>query len=100
MIDLECDELYIKKLLYNIRGNCPIELLIAEFEKRNKLRVLENWLDGRVAEGNQLPSIHNALAKIKIDTNASPEDFLLNNQYYDSKVVGKYCEDRDPHLAY
>jgi len=24
----------------------------------------------------------------------------LNNQFYDSKVVGLYCEDRDPHLAY
>lgn len=22
-----------------------------------------------------------------------------DNQYYDSKVVGKYCEKRDPHLA-
>lgn len=21
------------------------------------------------------------------------------NQYYDSRVVGKYCEKRDPHLA-
>jgi len=52
LIDIECDELYIKKLLYNIRGNCPIEQLIEEFEKRNKLRVLENWLDSRAAEGN------------------------------------------------
>ena len=24
---------------------------------------------------------------------------LRENQYYDSKVVGKYCEKRDPHLA-
>jgi len=23
-----------------------------EFEKRNRLRVLENWLDARVSEGN------------------------------------------------
>ena len=22
-----------------------------------------------------------------------------DNQFYDSKVVGKYCEKRDPHLA-
>lgn len=26
--------------------------------------------------------------------------FLRENQCYDSKVVGKYCEKRDPHLAY
>lgn len=35
-----------------MRGNCPIEELIEEFDKRNKLRLLENWLDSRMAEGN------------------------------------------------
>ena len=25
LIDLECDETYIKQLLYNIRGSCPVE---------------------------------------------------------------------------
>jgi len=29
-----------------------MDLLIHEFEKRNRLRVLENWLDARVTEGN------------------------------------------------
>lgn len=96
---MECDETYIKQLLYNIRGLCPIEQTIEEFEKRNKLRVLENWLDARVSEGNQIADIHNALAKIKIDTSQNPEDFLINNQYYDPKVVGRFCEDRDPQLA-
>lgn len=79
LIDLECDENYIKQILYNIRGGCPIEPLIEEFEKRNKIRVLEGWLDSRVAEGNQIPAVHNALAKIKIDTNQDPENFLMNN---------------------
>lgn len=52
LIDLECDENYIKQILFNIRGSCPIEPLIEEFEKRNKIRVLESWLESRVAEGN------------------------------------------------
>lgn len=26
--------------------------------------------------------------------------FLRENQFYDSRVVGKYCEKRDPHLAF
>ena len=26
-------------------------------------------------------------------------NFFRENQHYDSKVVGKYCEKRDPHLA-
>ena len=25
--------------------------------------------------------------------------YFRENQHYDSKVVGKYCEKRDPHLA-
>jgi len=45
------------------------------------------------------PATHNALAKIYIDSNNNPERFLRENQYYDSRVVGKYCEKRDPHLA-
>jgi len=40
------------------------------------------------------------MAKIYIDTNREPEAFLKSNAFYDSAVVGKYCEDRDPHLAY
>ena len=99
LVDLEADENYLKQILYNLRGNCPVDELVAEFEKRNKLRVIENWLESRVSEGNQTPSIHNALAKIYIDTNKDPQTFLANNPYYDSKLIGHYCEDRDPHLA-
>lgn len=36
---------------------------------------------------------------IIIDSNNNPEHFLTTNPYYDSRVVGKYCEKRDPTLA-
>jgi clathrin heavy chain len=39
------------------------------------------------------------MAKIKVDTNQNPQQFLSKNQFYDPKVIGKFCEDRDPHLA-
>jgi len=100
LIDLDCSEDFIKNLLQNVRSACPVEPLVAEVEKRNRLRVLLPWLEARVAEGNQDPSLHNAMAKIYIDTNRDPETFLKNNAFYDSAIVGKYCEDRDPHLAY
>mmetsp|Transcript_25743 Transcript_25743/g.76674 ORF Transcript_25743/g.76674 Transcript_25743/m.76674 type:complete len:1721 (-) Transcript_25743:262-5424(-) len=100
LIDLDCSEDFIKSLLQNVRAACPIEPLVAEVEKRNRLRVLLPWLEARVAEGNQDPYLHNGIAKIYIDTNKDPETFLKNNAFYDSAVVGKYCEDRDPHLAY
>lgn len=50
-------------------------------------------------EGAVDPPTHNALAKIYIDGNNNAERFLRENPYYDSKVIGKYCEKRDPHLA-
>ena len=77
-----------------------MEELVEEFEKRSKLRMIEFWLEQRAQEGITIPALHNALAKIKIDTNQDPENFLINNTFYDSKVVGKYCEERDPHLAF
>lgn len=57
------------------------------------------WLEARIHEGCEEPATHNALAKIYIDSNNNPERFLRENPYYDSRVVGKYCEKRDPHLA-
>jgi clathrin heavy chain len=52
-----------------------------------------------VSEGSQDVNVHNALGKIAIDTNNNPEQFLSTNPYYDSLVVGKYCEKRDSTLA-
>ena len=52
-----------------------------------------------VAHTAQDPAVHNALGKIIIDTNNNPEHFLTTNPYYDSLVVGKFAEKRDPHLA-
>ncbi|CAG8774729.1 12958_t:CDS:2, partial [Acaulospora morrowiae] len=69
-------------------------------EKRNRLKLLLPWLEQRVNEGNQDTAIYNALAKIYIDSNNNPEAFLRENTFYDSLVIGKYCEKRDPHLAY
>jgi len=100
LIDLDCSEDFIKNLLQSVRAACPIEALVAEVEKRNRLRLLLPWLEGRVAEGHQDPALHNAIAKICIDTNREPETFLKTNAFYDSATVGKYCEERDPHLAY
>ena len=52
-----------------------------------------------MSEGSQDVHVHNALGKIIIDSNNNPEHFLTTNPFYDSRVVGKYCEKRDPTLA-
>jgi clathrin heavy chain len=71
LLELDCDEIYIKQLLNSIRV-CPIPDLVEEFESRVKLRMLQPWLEARSAERIQDPALHNALAKIYVDINQDP----------------------------
>ncbi|KTG42705.1 hypothetical protein cypCar_00016438 [Cyprinus carpio] len=99
LLDVDCSEDVIKNLILVVRGQFSTDELVAEVEKRNRLKLLLPWLESRIHEGCEEPATHNALAKIYIDSNNHPERFLRENPYYDSRVVGKYCEKRDPHLA-
>lgn len=100
LLDVDCSEDVIKQLILSVRGMFSVDDLVEQVENRNRLKLLLPWLETRVKEGNDEPATHNALAKIYIDSNNNPEKFLHENQFYDSKVVGKYCEKRDPHLAF
>ena len=100
LLDSGCNEEYIRNLIMTVRGLCPIEPLIKIATERNRLKLLLPWLEERDKEGSQDPALHNSLAKIYVDIGKNPEEFLTQNQYYDSKEVGKYCEDRDPYLAF
>ncbi|XP_005091567.1 clathrin heavy chain 1 isoform X2 [Aplysia californica] len=99
LLDVDCTEDIIKQLILVVKGQFSTDELVEEVEKRNRLKLLLPWLETRVLEGVNEPATHNALAKIYIDSNNNPERFLRENQYYDSRTVGKYCEKRDPHLA-
>lgn len=99
LLDVDCTEDIIKNLITVVRGQFSTDELVEEVEKRNRLKLILPWLESRVQEGSDEPATHNALAKIYIDSNNNPERFLKENPYYDSKVVGRYCEKRDPHLA-
>ncbi|KAI4455202.1 clathrin heavy chain related [Holotrichia oblita] len=99
LLDVDCSEDIIKNLIMVVRGQFSTDELVEEVEKRNRLKLLLPWLESRVHEGCVEPATHNALAKIYIDTNNNAERFLKENQWYDSRVVGRYCEKRDPHLA-
>jgi hypothetical protein len=99
LLDVDCSEDIIKNLIFIVKGQFSTDELVEEVEKRNRLKLLLPWLESRVHEGCIEPATHNALAKIYIDSNNNPERFLKENQFYDSQVVGKYCEKRDPHLA-
>jgi len=101
LIDVDCAEDVIKSLLSTVNpASIPIDGLVAEVERRNRLKILLPFLEATLAAGNQQQAVYNALAKIYIDSNNNPEKFLKENDQYDSLVVGKYCEKRDPNLAY
>lgn len=100
LLDSDCNEDYISNLIMAVGPKAPAAELVEQAERRNRLKLLQHWLEARVSEGNQEESVHNALAKIFIDLNREPKEFLINNQFYNSKVVGQYCEHRDPFLAY
>ncbi|KAL1511931.1 hypothetical protein AB1Y20_005212 [Prymnesium parvum] len=100
LLDADCSEDFVRALILSVRAMAPAEQLVEEVEKRNRLKLLQPWLEQRQNEGVQEAAVHNALMKIYIDMNNRPEEYLMSNMYYDSKVVGAYCEKRDPHLAF
>jgi len=64
----------------SILAQCPIAPLVEEVEKRNRLKMLQQWLEARVSEENNTePATHSALAKIYIDSNSNADAFLENN---------------------
>ena len=99
LLDVEADESFMQNLILSVRSLVPVDGLVAEVEERNKLSLLTPLLEQLVSEGSKDPQVHNALGKILIDTNNNPEHFLTTNPYYESAVVGKFAERRDPGLA-
>lgn len=99
LLDAEADENFIKTLILSVRSLLPVGPLVEEVEKRNRLKMLQPFLEHLMNEGSQDPAVHNAMGKVIIDSNNNPEHFLLTNPHYDSLVLGKYCEKRDPNLA-
>ena len=101
LLAMDCDENIIKQLLSSIDSSAvPMDELVAEVETHNRLKILLPFLESTLAAGNQQQAVYNALAKIYIDSNHDPEKFLKENDLYDTLIVGKYCEKRDPNLAY
>ncbi|KAM0341118.1 hypothetical protein ACHAPQ_000779 [Fusarium lateritium] len=101
LLDVDCDENVIKQLLSTVNAqSISIDALVSEVESRNRLKLLLPFLEATLQAGNQQQGVYNALAKIYIDSNNNPEKFLKDNDQYDTLTVGKYCEKRDPNLAY
>lgn len=100
LLDLDADEDFIKELLFMVRHSCPVAQLVEAVETRNRLRLLQGWLEAKISEGNTEAATHNAIGKIYVAMNKEPQEFLANNQFYEPMVLGQYCEKMDPYLAF
>merc|ERR1719203_2694492 len=100
LFDLGANEDFIKRILMAVGSACPVDEMVEIAETRNRLRLLQPWLEARVATGSTESGTHNALGKIYITLNKEPRQFLTNNMFYDPKVLGPYCEALDPSLAF
>jgi clathrin heavy chain len=100
LLGLDYSEDFIKKLIMSVKNTVPVDELVDEVEKRNRLKILLQFLEARVGDGATDVGVHSGIAKVYVESNINPEHFLDTNAYYDSRDVGRFCEKRDPYLAY
>ncbi|KAF6756119.1 hypothetical protein DFP72DRAFT_846886 [Ephemerocybe angulata] len=81
LLDVDCDESTIKCLLASVTDNFRIEELVQEVEQRTRY----GWQSN--------PAVYDAVAKIYIDSNNNPEQFLKENNIHEPLVIGKFCEE-------
>jgi clathrin heavy chain len=89
LLDAEAPDDFITALVLSVRSLVPVDELVAEVEKRNRLKLLTPILEQLIGEGSTDPHVHDALGKIVVDTNNNPEHFMQTNPYYNPLVVGK-----------
>ncbi|KAF6147003.1 hypothetical protein GIB67_036722 [Kingdonia uniflora] len=87
LLDDECPEDFIKGLILSVRSLLPVEPLVDECEKRNRLRLLTQFLEHLVSEGSQDVHVHNALA-IKADA-SRVMDYINRLDNFDGPAVGE-----------
>ena len=79
LLDLDSNEDFIRGLLNSAGHACPVEELVDQVERRNRLRLLQPWLEARISTGNQETATHNAIGKIYVTLNRDPATFLARD---------------------
>ncbi|KAL5070645.1 hypothetical protein RYX36_021532 [Vicia faba] len=72
ILDDECPKYFIKGLILFVCSLLPVEPLLEECGKRNRLRLLSQFLEHLMSEGSQDVHVHNTMGKINIDSNNNP----------------------------
>lgn len=100
LFDLDCSDDHIKRLINSMRRDFDIDELVEACVLRNRLRLLQGWLEMRIQKGAVDVPTHNALAKVYIEGHPAIERYLKEDKYYDAIAIGEYCEKRNPQLAF
>jgi clathrin heavy chain len=87
LLDVGCEENIVRNLLVSVKGPIPVDVLVAEVEKRNRLKLILPWLESKLKEGSTDTALYNAMAKIYIDTNTNAEQFLKDNKVLLTYVI-------------
>ncbi|KHG11889.1 Clathrin heavy chain 2 -like protein [Gossypium arboreum] len=75
LLDDECAEDFIKGLILSVRSLLPVEPLVEECEKRNRLRLLTQFLEHLVSEGSQ--DVHIVLQNSAFSGNFNLQNLLI-----------------------
>lgn len=54
LLDVEAGDEFINNLILSVRSLIPVELLVEEVEKRNRLKLLNPFLEHLVSEGSKV----------------------------------------------
>ena len=54
LLDVEADDTFVNNLILSVRSLIPVESLVEEVEKRNKLKLLNPFLEQLVSEGSKV----------------------------------------------
>ena len=77
LLDVDCGDDIVRNLIMTVRGQFATDELVAELEKRNRLKILLPWLVSRLHVGVTEPATFHALAMVYIDSNNNPERCVL-----------------------
>lgn len=54
LLDVEAADEFVNNLILSVRSLIPVELLVEEVEKRNRLKLLNPFLEHLVSEGSKV----------------------------------------------
>ncbi|GCA62156.1 clathrin, heavy chain [Kipferlia bialata] len=101
LLDYGAEDAFVRELCLDVRTLCDVPELVKVTQERHRLKLLKPMLERRRDEGATDEGTHTGILMVLAEENdPSLEAMLESNKYYSHADVGRYCERRDPHLAF